>query len=59
MESVSPESLKSVNKKQNHADRYAEQFAAIRRHGIEFSLNVMFGLDGDTKDTFDATVDRS
>lgn len=58
MESVSPESLKSVNKKQNHADKYAEQFAAIRKRGIEFSLNVMFGLDGDTTDSFDATVDR-
>lgn len=58
MESVDPESLRSVNKKQNHADRYKEQFAAIRRRGIEFSLNVMFGLDGDTTDTFDATVDR-
>lgn len=58
MESVNPDSLKAVNKKQNHADRYAEQFASIRRHGIEFSLNVMFGLDGDTKDVFDATVDR-
>ena len=58
MESVNTESLKSVNKKQNHADRYKEQFAAIRKRGIEFSLNVMFGLDGDTKDVFDATVDR-
>ena len=58
MESVIPESLKSVNKKQNHADRYKEQFAAIRKRGIEFSLNVMFGLDGDNKDTFDATVDK-
>lgn len=58
MESISPESLKSVNKKQNHADRYKEQFAAIRRRGIEFSLNVMFGLDGDTTDTFDATVEK-
>lgn len=58
MESVSPESLKSVNKKQNHADKYAEQFAAIRKRGIEFSLNVMFGLDGDTKESFDATVTK-
>ena len=58
MESVSAESLKSVNKKQNHEDKYAEQFAAIRKRGIEFSLNVMFGLDGDNKDSFDATVDK-
>jgi radical SAM superfamily enzyme YgiQ (UPF0313 family) len=56
MESVDPESLRSVNKKQNHVDKYQEQFAAIRKRGIEFSLNVMFGLDGDTLDTFDATV---
>ena len=47
-----------MNKKQNHADKYKEQFAAIRKRGIEFSLNVMFGLDGDTLDTFDATVDK-
>jgi radical SAM superfamily enzyme YgiQ (UPF0313 family) len=58
MESVDPVSLKSVNKKQNHADKYKEQFAAIRKRGIEFSLNVMFGLDGDTLDTFDATVKK-
>jgi radical SAM superfamily enzyme YgiQ (UPF0313 family) len=58
MESVDPASLKSVNKKQNHVDKYQEQFAAIRKRGIEFSLNVMFGLDGDTKATFDATVDK-
>ncbi|MBX6312393.1 MAG: B12-binding domain-containing radical SAM protein [Isosphaeraceae bacterium] len=58
MESISPESLKAVNKKQNHADRYKEQFAAIRKRGIEFSLNVMFGLDGDTLATFDATVQK-
>lgn len=58
MESIAPESLKAVNKKQNHADRYKEQFAAIRKRGIEFSLNVMFGLDGDTMGTFDATVQK-
>jgi radical SAM superfamily enzyme YgiQ (UPF0313 family) len=58
MESVVPGSLRSVNKKQNHADRYREQFANIRRHGIEFSLNVIFGLDGDTRETFDATVEK-
>src|SRR3978361_147559 len=55
MESVSAESLKSVNKKQNHVDRYKEQFAAIRKRGIEYSLNVMFGLDGDTKAPFERT----
>ena len=32
------------------------QFKEIRKRGIEFSLNVMFGLDGDTPDVFDATL---
>ncbi|MFO0961053.1 MAG: radical SAM protein [Isosphaeraceae bacterium] len=58
MESVDVESLKSINKKQNHANKYSEQFANIRKHGIEFSLNVMFGLDGDTVETFQHTVDK-
>ena len=59
MESVDPASLKSVNKKQNHVDKYKEQFAAIRKRGIEFSLNVMFGLDGDTRATFASMIGSS
>jgi radical SAM superfamily enzyme YgiQ (UPF0313 family) len=58
MESVSAESLRHVNKKQNHVDQYVKQFANLRKHGIEFSLNVIFGIDGDTKEVFDATVER-
>ena len=56
METINAENLKLINKKQNHTDRYGKQFAEIRKRGIEYSLNVIFGLDGDTKDTFDATL---
>jgi radical SAM superfamily enzyme YgiQ (UPF0313 family) len=57
MESISPESLRAINKKQNKIKDYERQFKALRDRGINFSINVMFGLDGDGPDIFDATVD--
>jgi radical SAM superfamily enzyme YgiQ (UPF0313 family) len=57
METISPESLKAINKKQNRIRDYERQFKALRDRGIGFSVNVMFGLDGDHPDIFDATVD--
>jgi radical SAM superfamily enzyme YgiQ (UPF0313 family) len=57
MESVSPESLRAINKKQNKIKDYERQFKALRDRGIGFSINVMFGLDGDRPEIFDTTVD--
>ncbi len=57
METISPESLKAINKKQNKIKDYERQFKALRHRGIGFSVNVMFGLDGDHLDIFDTTVD--
>jgi radical SAM superfamily enzyme YgiQ (UPF0313 family) len=57
METISPESLKAINKKQNKIKDYERQFRALRDRGIGFSVNVMFGLDGDRPDIFDTTVD--
>jgi radical SAM superfamily enzyme YgiQ (UPF0313 family) len=57
MESISPESLKAINKKQNKVMDYERQFRALRDRGIGFSVNVMFGLDGDRPDIFETTVD--
>jgi radical SAM superfamily enzyme YgiQ (UPF0313 family) len=57
METISPDSLKAINKKQNKIKDYERQFKALRDRGIGFSVNVMFGLDGDRPDIFDATVD--
>lgn len=57
METINPDSLKAINKKQNRIKEYERQFKAIRDRGIEFSLNVMFGLDGDTMESFHQTVD--
>jgi radical SAM superfamily enzyme YgiQ (UPF0313 family) len=57
MESISPDSLKAINKKQNKIKDYERQFKALRDRGIGFSINVMFGLDGDGPEIFDTTVD--
>jgi radical SAM superfamily enzyme YgiQ (UPF0313 family) len=57
MESISQESLKAINKKQNKIKDYERQFKALRERGIGYSINVMFGLDGDGPDIFDTTVD--
>jgi radical SAM superfamily enzyme YgiQ (UPF0313 family) len=55
MESISPDSLKNINKSQNMAGEYEKQIAVVRKAGIDFSINVMFGLDGDTIKVFDLT----
>ncbi len=57
MESLSPESLAAINKKQNKTGDYERQFKALRDRGIGYSVNVMFGLEGDRLDIFDSTVD--
>jgi radical SAM superfamily enzyme YgiQ (UPF0313 family) len=57
MESINPESLQAINKKQNKVADYERQFKALRDRGIGFSINVMFGLDGDRPEIFQATVD--
>ncbi len=57
MESISSESLESVGKRQNLVQDYERQFKALRDHGIGFSVNVVFGLDGDRPDIFNRTVD--
>lgn len=57
MESICPESLRAINKKQNRVKDYERQFKALRDRGIGFSVNVMFGLDGDHPAIFDSTVD--
>jgi radical SAM superfamily enzyme YgiQ (UPF0313 family) len=57
METLGEDSLRSINKKQNKIGKYESQIKAIRASGIDFSLNVMFGLDGDDEGVFERTVD--
>ena len=57
METINPSSLQSIEKRQNSIDEYQKQIQALRDVGIDFSINVMFGLDGDTREVFAATND--
>ena len=56
-ESINPSSIDSVHKVQNSATDYAHAAAEIHRRGIMINGSFVFGLDSDTTETFDATVD--
>ena len=56
-ESISPESLRGVHKVQNDAGRYDALIEALHSRGIMINGSFVFGLDGDTPETFQATLD--
>jgi radical SAM superfamily enzyme YgiQ (UPF0313 family) len=56
IESINPDTLKSMNKGANKVSRYDEMLANLRRRGISYSLNFIFGWDGETEGAFDATL---
>jgi radical SAM superfamily enzyme YgiQ (UPF0313 family) len=55
-ESLSEESLASVAKSFNRPSRFREDIAKIRARGIQVIALIMVGLDGDTPETFTATL---
>lgn len=57
IESISPQTLDSMNKRFNKADKYAEMLANLRRRGISYSLNFIFGWDGESEGAFATTLD--
>jgi radical SAM superfamily enzyme YgiQ (UPF0313 family) len=56
-ESLSDESLRSVAKQFNKPTRFDEDIAKLRRKGIQVIALIMVGLDGDTPETFRATLE--
>ena len=56
-ESINPQSLKNVRKIQNSADEYEYAIREIHKRGIMVNASFVFGLDGDTPETFGATLD--
>ncbi len=48
LESITRESLVSMNKAWAHPDKYAEQIRIIQKHGIDISTEMVVGADGDT-----------
>ncbi|MBE6948785.1 MAG: B12-binding domain-containing radical SAM protein [Ruminococcaceae bacterium] len=56
-ESISQDSIKDVHKVQNHIETYEKAVYEIHRRGIMINASFVFGLDGDTKETFRTTLD--
>jgi radical SAM superfamily enzyme YgiQ (UPF0313 family) len=56
-ESINPESVQNVHKVQNSTKEYEHAIREIHKRGIMINGSFVFGLDGDTPETFDATVD--
>ncbi len=57
IESVSQKSLSSINKRQNRVKDYMEMLRELEKRGIFYSLNFLFGLDEDTPEIFQETME--
>lgn len=55
MESIDPKTLISMNKKVNKVGEYRQILDGLRRRGISYSLNFIFGWDTETEDVFETT----
>jgi radical SAM superfamily enzyme YgiQ (UPF0313 family) len=57
IESINPDTLKEMNKKFNKVSRYSELLGNLRKGGISYSLNFIFGWDNETPAVFRSTLD--
>jgi len=57
VESINRRTLADMNKKTTPADRLVEVTKVLRKLGISFSFNLIFGWDTDRLEDFDATLD--
>jgi radical SAM superfamily enzyme YgiQ (UPF0313 family) len=56
LESIHPDTLEAMHKRFNKTSRYSEMLANLRRRGISYSLNFIFGSDGENEGTFQSTL---
>jgi len=56
IESIDPDALEEMNKKINKVQQYEEILKNLRKRGISYSLNFIFGLDTEKKDAFRSTL---
>ena len=56
-ESINPASVDGVHKVQNDVSKYEYAVHEIHKRGIMINASFVFGLDSDTKETFQATLD--
>jgi len=56
MESIDGQTIASMRKGQNKTERYHAVLSDLRRRGISFSLNFIFGWDTETREVFPNTL---
>lgn len=56
MESIDQDTLDGMNKRTNKANKYEETLATLRKLGISYSVNLIFGHDEEKPTVFDATL---
>jgi radical SAM superfamily enzyme YgiQ (UPF0313 family) len=56
MESIDGKTIASMHKGQNKTERYHAVLSDLRRRGISFSLNFIFGWDTETREVFSNTL---
>lgn len=57
IESINPETLKGMNKRFNKVDKYSLMLENLRKRGISYSLNFIFGWDNETPAVFESTFE--
>jgi radical SAM superfamily enzyme YgiQ (UPF0313 family) len=57
IESINRDTLKGMNKNFNKVDRYSEMLANLRKRGISYSLNFIFGWDTEQQGVFENTLE--
>ncbi len=57
IESINADTLKGMNKKFNKVEKYTLMLENLRKRGISYSLNFIFGWDNETPDVFRGTLD--
>jgi radical SAM superfamily enzyme YgiQ (UPF0313 family) len=57
IESINADTLKGMNKKFNKVEKYSLMLDNLRKRGISYSLNFIFGWDNETPDVFRGTLD--
>ena len=56
IESIDAETISNMRKGVNKTDQYAEMFQKMRKRGISFSLNFIFGWDNENPTVFNSTL---
>jgi radical SAM superfamily enzyme YgiQ (UPF0313 family) len=56
LESINSETLKGMNKKFNKVEKYGVMLEGLRKRGISYSLNFIFGWDNETPEVFRNTL---